>query len=327
MYSNIEPYNKGHISVSKHHCLYFEECGNPKGQPIVFLHGGPGGNISPFYRRLFHPQKFRTILFDQRGSGQSIPFASLEENTTQHLVEDIEVLRNYFGIEKWMIMGGSWGSTLAVAYAIKYPSRVQSMILRGIFLASKSEIAWLYGPNGAALLFPEMYERYRNYLQEHPLVSPCYKGIDDIIPGYYELLTHIDVDVQREAAYEWNYWETSISQLQPYDIPKYDPLDDSIRALARIEAHFFINNTFLPQSDDNVLLEQAKQTLQDIPISIINGRYDAICPSITAYELHKAIPNSRYIIAPTSGHSTSEPEISKAIISEILYQHKKLHRK
>ena len=198
------------------------------------------------------------------------------------------------------------------------------MVLRGLFLASKSEIDWLYGPNGAAKLFPETYERYYNYLQTHNSVSQKYKGVDNLIDGYYELLTHDDINIQREAAYEWNYWETSISQLQTYTIPKFKPSDDTMRALARIEAHFFKHETFLPNSNSktNFLLEQAKMKLQDIPVSIINGRYDVICPSVTAYALHKALPISRLIIAPTSGHSTSEAEITKAIISELLYQHR-----
>ena len=324
MYSNVEPYNSGYIPVSDEHSLYFEECGNPVGRPVIFFHGGPGGNISPFYRRLFHPQKFRTILFDQRGCGQSTPYASLKNNTTQDLVEDIEKIRTYLQIEDWTLMGGSWGSTLAIAYATTYPHRVKTMVLRGVFLASKSEIDWLYGPNGAAKLFPEAYERYYNYLQDHNLVPQQYKGVENLIDGYYELLTHEDINIQREAAYEWNYWETSISQLQTYSIPNFKPSDDTMRALARIEAHFFKHETFFPNfnSKNNFLLEQAKMKLQNIPVSIINGRYDVICPSVTAYELHQVLPSSRLIIAPMSGHSTSEAEISKAIISELLYQHR-----
>ena len=328
MYSNIEPFNKGYIPVSEKHSLYFEECGNPDGLAVIFLHGGPGGNVSPFYRRLFHPRKFRTILFDQRGCGQSRPYASLEDNTTSHLVDDIEKIRTYLQIDSWMVMGGSWGSTLAVAYALAYPKVVQAMVLRGIFLAGQSELDWLYGPKGASLLFPEAYDRYYDYIQTHDLVSKEHKGKSNLIPGYYQLLTHEDLEVQRVAAYEWNYWETSISQLQPYDIPKYDPNDDSGRALARIEAHFFMNNTFLPEKNRhmNYLVDLAQKKLRHTPISIINGRYDVVCPPITAYTLHKALPMSRYIIAHTSGHSTSEKEISKAIIAEMLYHHKTLQK-
>ncbi len=307
MYPQIEPYRHGYLTVSEEHSLYFEEVGNPSGIPVVLLHGGPGGGISPYYRRLFDPKKFRAILFDQRGSGQSRPYASTKENNTPSLIEDIERLRKHLDIKTWIVVGGSWGSTLALAYAIEHTAKVKALLLRGIFLARKTEINWLYGPSGAAQIFPEAYKRFREFL------SP--EERQNLILAYHKRLNSTDPFVYRAAAYEWNRWETSIAMLLPEAPQNFDPDSDQGLAIARIEAHFFCNNSFLPY--DGYLLDQAKIKLQQVPVHIVNGRYDIVCPPKSAIELHESLASSSIKIVKDAGHSTFESGIARSLITQL----------
>ena len=305
MYPIFEPFNSDHLAVSPTHHLYYEEVGHPFGLPVLFLHGGPGGGITTHCRRFFDPTFYRTILFDQRGSGKSRPYACLEENTTAHLVEDIEKLRETLDIDSWIIFGGSWGSTLALAYAIAHPKRVRALVLRGIFLARRHEIEWLYGPNGAAHIFPRSYKRFLSILNTREQTRP--------LESYYQKLTEEPEYKQLIAAREWDIWETSISQLIPVPLPEdeYEDLESSL-GIARIESHYFVHDSFLP--NDDYLLNGARR-LQHIPTFIVNGRYDIVCPIQTAFDLHEAMPHSELIVVPNAGHSTSEKGIEQALLT------------
>ena len=298
MYPLVEPYRTDHLQVSELHSIYFEEVGNPNGQPVVFVHGGPGGGIFPNCRRFFDPKYYRVVLFDQRGAGQSKPYSELRENTTQDLIADMELLREYLQIEQWIVFGGSWGSTLSLAYAIQHSEHVRALVLRGIFLGRTREIEWLYGPNGAACIFPQEYKRFIEFLNPNERDTP--------VQSYYIRLTEGTKDEQLRAAWEWDIWESSISQLMPYtrdwDNSTPDEWQDSL-AIARIETHYFVNNSFFP--DDHYLLDGAA-TLAHVPTTIINGRYDVICPCITAFELAKTMPHADVIIVPDTGHSSME---------------------
>jgi proline iminopeptidase len=304
MYPVFEPYHSDYLPVSPVHYLYYEQVGNPIGTPVVFLHGGPGGGITNQCRRFFDPLHYRVILFDQRGSGKSRPYACIEENTTSHLVDDIEKLRKHLGIKEWIVFGGSWGSTLALAYAIAHQKRVMALVLRGIFLARQQEIDWLYGPNGAARLFPTEYNRFLSVLSTMEKRKP--------LQAYYQKLTKGPEEVQLRAAREWDIWESSISQLLPSPMPddEYTDLETSL-AIARIESHYFVNDSFLPNED--YLLNGASQ-LSNIPTFIVNGRYDIVCPPSTAIELHETMLHSELKIVHNAGHSTSEKGIAKALV-------------
>ena len=303
MYPEVEPYNYGHLKVSPLHTLYYEEIGNPDGVPVVFLHGGPGGGIYANCRTFFNPKFFRVVLFDQRGSGKSVPFACIEDNTTPLLIEDIEKIRNHLNIKKWIVIGGSWGSTLALAYAISHPNRVAGMVLRGVFLGRTQELNWLYGPNGAGSIFPEEYLHFTENLTDAEK--------QNVIHAYHKKLTTGDRQEQAEAVSRWNRWESSISQLvpDPYSINSLSDYNTGL-AIARIECHYFVNNIFLP--DEHYLLRGAAQ-LGLFPTRIINGRYDIVCPVRTAYELHNQMENSQLYIVPDAGHSTTEPGIGQAL--------------
>ena len=305
MYPIFEPYDSGYFPVSDIHQIYYEQIGKPTGQPVLFLHGGPGGGIFPAARRFFDPLFYRVVMFDQRGAGQSIPYACIEENTTEHLIADIEELRQELGIESWIVFGGSWGSTLALAYAISHPNRVEALVLRGIFLARQKEIEWLYGPDGAARLFPLQYERFSGFIGTTDTTA--------LIQAYYQKMTTGEEYDQLIAAREWDIWETSISQLLPLPEQEDDYADlQSSLAIGRIEAHYFAHNSFFPS--DNYLLEGAKK-LPQLPTFIVNGRYDVICPSSSALELHRAIPHSELTIIPDAGHSTGEKGIALALLT------------
>ncbi|MBM74328.1 MAG: prolyl aminopeptidase [Proteobacteria bacterium] len=307
MYPNIEPYHRGFLKVSDVHTLYYEEIGARKGIPIVLLHGGPGGGVNPYYRRLFDPQKYRAILFDQRGSGQSTPFACIDQNDTSSLVEDIERLRRHLNIDKWIVMGGSWGSTLAIAYAITYTERVAALLLRGIFLAQQYEIDWLYGSKGAARIFPQAYKRFQNHIPKEEQ--------SHLIAAYHRRLNHKKPNIYRKAAYEWNLWENSIAMLIPDSPRPFDPNSDKGLAIARIESHYFCNESFLPY--DGYLLEEAQSKLQQIPTHIVNGRYDIVCPPQTAVLLHNVLPRSSLRIVKDAGHSTFETGIARSLITQL----------
>ena len=303
LYDPLEPYNQGMLKVSPVHTLYYEQCGNPEGQPVVFLHGGPGGGLVPNYRRYFDPKAYRIVLFDQRGSGNSTPHASLEENTTWHLVADIERLREHLGVESWMVFGGSWGSTLALAYAETHPERVRSLVLRGIFLCRPKEIAWFY-QHGASAIFPDVWEEYLKIIPERE------RG--NMLEAYYRRLISEDDAVRLEAARAWSIWEGSTSKLIP-DQGLIDLFGDPHKALslARIEAHYFINNSFF--ETDNYLIENIGR-IRHIPAVIVQGRYDVVCPAENAWELHRAWPEAELNIIADAGHSITEPGIVSALV-------------
>ena len=305
LYDPIEPYDSGHLKVSDIHQLYYEQCGNPKGKPVVFLHGGPGAGLVDDYRRFFDPQAYRIVLFDQRGAGKSIPHASLEQNTTWDLVADIERLREHLSVERWLVFGGSWGSTLGLAYAVTHPDRVTGLVLRGIFLCRPMETTWLYEDDGAAAIFPENWERYKSIIPESE------RG--DMIRAYYARLTSDDASVRMEAAQAWSNWEASALKLIPDQklIDDFNEPEKSI-ALARIECHYFINNCFF--ETDNYLLDQIDR-IQNIPGVIVHGRYDIICPCVSAWDLHRAWPKADLKMIPDAGHSVFETGITDALIT------------
>ncbi|HEY8225502.1 MAG TPA: prolyl aminopeptidase [Pyrinomonadaceae bacterium] len=305
LYAEIEPYDTGHLKVSPVHELYYEQCGNPKGKPVVFLHGGPGAGLVPEYRRFFDPEAYRVILFDQRGAGRSIPHASLEDNTTWHLIEDIERLRQHFGFEQWLVFGGSWGSTLSLAYAEMHPDKARGLVLRGIFLSRPIETQWLYEDSlGASAIFPDAWEEYIR------VIPKTERG--DIIKAYYRRLTSEDASVRMEAARAWSTWEASALKLLPDQklIDEFSEPEKAI-ALARIECHYFINNCFF--ETDNYLLENIDR-IRHIPTVIVHGRYDIVCPFRSAWDLHRAWPEATLRTIPDAGHSVFEPGITDALI-------------
>jgi proline iminopeptidase len=303
LYDPIEPYNSGHLAVSNIHTLYYEQSGNPEGQPVVFLHGGPGGGLIPDYRRYFDPAAYRVVLFDQRGSGQSTPHANLEDNTTWHLVSDIERLREHLGIESWQVFGGSWGSTLALAYAQAHATRVRQLVLRGIFLCRPKEIRWFY-QEGASAIFPDVWEQYVRVIPERE------RG--DMLSAYYHRLTSDDETVRLEAARAWSIWEGSTSKLFPDpDLIHHFGEAQQALSLARIECHYFMNNAFF--ETDNYLIENVGK-IRSIPTVIVQGRYDVVCPLMSAWELHRAWPEAELRIIADAGHSASEPGIISALV-------------
>ena len=303
LYPEIEPYNQFFLSVDDPHKLYVEESGNPEGKPVVFLHGGPGGGTSANHRRLFDPEHYRIILFDQRGSGKSTPHASLENNTTWDLVGDIETLRKHLGIDKWFVFGGSWGSTLALSYAQTHPEAVTGLILRGIFLCTKEEIQWFY-QGGVDMLFPDLWE---DYVRPIPVAK---RG--DMVKAYYELLDGPDQKKKLEAAKAWSVWEGSTVKLIPDpDTISVFEADDKALAMARIECHYFIHDCWL---EPNQLLRDANK-IRKIPTWIIHGRYDVVCPVKNAWELHKAFPEAKLQIIPDAGHAYDEPGILTALLN------------
>jgi proline iminopeptidase len=303
LYPAIEPFDTGRLKVSPVHELYYEQCGNANGKPVVFLHGGPGGGISPDYRRYFDPQVYRIVLFDQRGSGKSTPHASIEENTTWHLVADIERLREHLKIERWQVFGGSWGSTLALAYSEKHPDRVTELVLRGIFLCRPKEIQWFY-QEGASAIFADVWEEYLKVIPENERA--------DMVRAYYRRLTSDDPAVRLEAARAWSIWEGSTSKLF-FDYNSIEKFGDPEFALAfaRIECHYFMNNSFF--DTDNYLIENV-QPIRKIPAVIVQGRYDVVCPMTSAWDLYRAWPEAELKMIQDAGHSISEPGIIDALV-------------
>lgn len=302
-YPEIQPYRTHRLKVSQIHELYVEEAGNPKGKPVVFLHGGPGGGISPDHRRYFDPSSYRIILFDQRGCGQSTPFAEIQENTTWDLVADIEKIRELMQIEKWLVFGGSWGSTLALSYAVTHPEKVTGLVLRGIFLCRPSEIHWFY-QDGASRIYPDYFQPYHDFIPAEE------RG--DFVKAYYKRLTSSDQKIQLEAARRWSQWEmaTSYLNVSPTAIESMDEPEKAL-PFARIECHYFMNNAFF--KTENFLLESASK-IQHLPAVIVQGRYDIVCPPTSAWELHKALPKSKLHFIPAAGHSASEPGVRSALI-------------
>ena len=302
-YPELQPYSRGRLRVSELHEIYYEECGNPRGKPVVVLHGGPGGGISPFLRRLHDPKRYRIIVFDQRGCGQSTPHAELRENTTWHLVADMEALRSHLGIETWQVLGGSWGSTLGLAYAQTHRERVDELILRGIFTVRQREIKWFY-QEGASALFPEAWE---GYLAPIPADER-----HDLVAAYYKRLTGADATEQMVCAKAWSQWEASTLCLIPNPKLISDFGGDAFAlAFARIECHYFINRGFF-ETDDQLLSGAAK--LRGLPGAIIQGRYDVVTPAETAWALHKGWPEADFEIIPDAGHTAMEPGLTDALI-------------
>lgn len=304
LYPAIEAWSAEHLDVGNGHHIYVEQSGNRYGIPVIFVHGGPGGGTSVLQRRYFNPEKYRIILFDQRGCGRSRPHASLEDNTTWHLVADLEMIRNHLDIERWVVFGGSWGSTLSLIYAEQHPEAVLGLVLRGIFLGRAQELNWLYD-GGTRSIFPEGWEEFADHI-------PCEEQ-HDLIGAYYKRLTNPDRKIMLDAAYRWATWESRAVTLVPdMEAIRQNTTTDFAAAIARIEAHYFVNNCFLDR--DNQILESIGK-IAHLPIYIIQGRYDAICPPISAWELHKSLPDSTLHMVPVAGHSAFEADIIHYLIS------------
>ena len=302
-YPEIQPFQRGRLRVSPLHEIYYEQCGNPRGQPAVVLHGGPGGGITPFLRQMHDPSHYRIILFDQRGCGQSTPHAELAENTTWDLVADMERLRQHLGIERWQVAGGSWGSTLALAYAETHPERVTGLVVRGIFTVRRSEIEWFY-QRGADALFPDVWDTY---------VAPIPEAErHDLIAAYHRRLTGTDPAAQLACARAWSQWEGATLSLlpDPRRVTEFGA-DRFALAFARIECHYFQNRGFFAR--DGQLIAEAHR-LKGIPGTIIQGRYDVVTPMVTAWDLHKAWPEAEFVVVPDAGHTATEPGIADAVI-------------
>lgn len=304
LYPEIEPYNTGMLQVSTLHRIYYEESGNPNGKPTLFLHGGPGGGTDPKQRRFFDPAHYRIILVDQRGCGKSTPHAELRENTTWDLVADLEKLRIHLGLERWQVFGGSWGSTLALAYAETHPRRVSELVLRGIFLLRRSELLWFY-QDGASALFPDAWQPYWEHIPE------AERG--DMMKAYYRRLTSDDPAVRAEAARRWSVWEAATSfLLQRPDHIAHAAQDAFSLAFARIECHYFVHHGFLEREQQ--LLENAGR-LRQTPAVIVQGRYDVVCPLHSAWQLHRAWPEADLRIVDDAGHSAFEPGTIHELVS------------
>lgn len=304
LYPPIAPYTEYKLRVSDLHEIHVQESGNPHGKPIIFLHGGPGGGIEAVYRQFFDPKVWRVILFDQRGCGQSRPFAELSENTTWDLVSDIEKIRQHLGIYRWVVFGGSWGSTLALAYALSHKASCAALILRGIFLLRQCELDWFYLENGTAKMFPEAYQQFIAPISQHER--------EDIVASYYKLLTSDNRSERIKAAKAWSTWETTTSRLRvDPSLVRKGADDEFAEAFARIECHYFVNKGWF-ESDDYLLKNAPK--LQGIPGVIVQGRYDVICPPVTAWELHQAWPGSELHLIADAGHSILEDGIASRLI-------------
>ncbi|NVB39945.1 prolyl aminopeptidase [Pseudenhygromyxa sp. WMMC2535] len=304
LYPAISSHESGHLRVSPIHELYWEQSGNPAGKPVLFLHGGPGGGTDPKHRRFFDPSRYRIVLFDQRGCGRSRPHASLEDNTTWSLVEDIERLRQHLGIERWQVFGGSWGSTLALAYAQTHPQRVTELVLRGIFTFTQAEMDWFYG-GGTATLFPDAWADFVAPIPE------AERG--DLIRAYHRRLTSDDPKLRARCATSWSLYECRVATLMPDPEVAAHCQDPSFTLpFARIECHYFVNGGFLDH--DRQLLEDCAK-IRHIPTSIVHGRYDVICPVRNAWQLHQQLPEAELEIVPDAGHSAFEPGIISALVA------------
>ena len=303
LYPKIDPFNTFRLKVSDLHEIFVEESGNPNGKPVIFLHGGPGGGIEPVYRQYFNPDKWRIIIFDQRGCGQSTPHAELQENTTWDLVDDIEKIREYLDIDTWTVFGGSWGSTLSLSYSITHPDRCSALILRGIFLLRKKEINWFY-QEGCSFIYPDAWEKYLSPIPEDER--------DDLVSAYYKRLTSDDEQIRIEAAKAWSIWEASTSKLFQSQKSLHS-FDDSkvAEAFARIECHYFTNKGFF--ETDNWIIDNIAK-IKHIPTDIVQGRYDVVCPMVSAWELHRAFPDAGLHIIQDSGHSMTEDGIRSKLI-------------
>jgi len=304
LYPALEPFDTGYLPGSGPHEIYYEQCGNPRGKPAVFLHGGPGAGGDATARRFFDPSRYRIVLLDQRGCGRSRPHAEVRDNTTWDLIADIEALRVKLGIERWLVFGGSWGSTLALLYAETHPDRVTELVLRGIFLLRPSEIDWFY-QHGASELYPDAWEPYWNFIPE------AEQG--DMLAAYHRRLTGPDPVVALEAARRWSVWEGSTSHLRASasTVARFGE-DQFALAFARLEAHYFVNQAFMEVPDQ--ILRDVRR-LQHIPAVIVQGRYDVVCPLRSAWDLHRAWPEATLVIVPDAGHSAFEPGIVHELVT------------
>jgi proline iminopeptidase len=304
LYPAIEPFDQCRLEVSGRHNLYYEQCGNPKGKPVVFLHGGPGGGCAPTSRRFFNPALYRIVLFDQRGCGRSTPHADLVDNTTWDLVADIERLRVHLGIDRWQVFGGSWGATLALTYAQTHPDCVTELVLRGIFTLRRAEMLWFY-QHGAHALFPDAFEPYRDFIPDGE------RG--DMMSAYYRRLTSDDKDIQIAAARTWSRWEGAASFIAPSTNNGASSAagDQFALAFARIECHYFVHGGFF-ERDDQILANV--DTIRHIPAVIVHGRYDVVCPLVNAWDLHRAWPEADLRITPDAGHSAYDPGNRQALL-------------
>lgn len=304
LYPEIEPYAKHQLQVDDIHQIYVEECGNPKGIPIVYNHGGPGSGSGTDSRRFFDPKKYRIIIYDQRGSGRSTPAGELINNTTQHLINDLELIRQKLGISKWILFGGSWGSTLSLLYGQAFPQHVIAFILRGIFLARQKDIEWLMTPHGVNVIFPDYWEEFTSILPATHRHQPLLM--------YYDLLNSDDEKLKIKAAKNWSDWESKILTLVPRKdlVQRFHEVDE-ILSFAKIECHYAINNYFL---EPNQILRNIHK-IKDIPAVLIHGRFDMVCPLENAFCLHKAWPNSKLQILPKAGHSSKDVAILRALIA------------
>lgn len=303
LFPPLEPFNFGFMEKDDH-SIYYEQCGNPNGKPAVFLHGGPGGGGSTQVRRFFNPDKYHIVIFDQRGCGRSLPHGCLKNNTTWDLVEDIENLKVQLGIKKWLVFGGSWGSTLALAYSQTYPNSVSEMVLRGIFMLRKKELDWFY-QYGASNIFPEAWQKFIEPIEENER--------DDLMAAYHKIFLSNNEEKKLNAAIAWSRWEGSTSSLS-YNPDMANSFSDPKFALAfaLIENHYFVNKGFLEH--ENQLIESGINIIRDIPTVIVQGRYDIVCPISTAWELSQNWPEAELIIAPSSGHTAFELEITHELI-------------
>jgi proline iminopeptidase len=303
-YPPIEPFDSGYLAVGDGHEIYYEQCGNPAGKPALFVHGGPGAGGDVNSRRFFDPKGYRIVVFDQRGSGRSRPHASLEANTTWHLVADIERLRAHLGIERWLVFGGSWGSTLSLAYAQAHARAVSELVLRGIFLLRRFELEWFY-QYGASVLFPEQWQQY--------LAPIPVEERHDLLAAFHRRLLSDDARERLAAARAWSIWEGATSSLKPNPAREAQfGADDFALALARIEAHYFVNRGFF-SSESQLLDDVAK--IRRIPAVIVQGRYDVVCPIVSAWELHRRWPEADFRVVVDAGHSAYEPGITSELVA------------
>jgi proline iminopeptidase len=301
LYSPIDPYSQQMLDTGDGHQIYVEQCGNPEGVPVVILHGGPGGGCSPAMRRYFDPDFYRIVLFDQRGCGRSRPHASVTNNTTWHLVDDIELIRETLDIDSWLVFGGSWGATLSLVYAQSHPERVRQLVLRGVFLMTRAELDWFYG-GGAGRFWPEAWSRFVSLIphEEH----------DDLISAYHRRLFSGDLPLEVRYGRAWSAWENSLASIHSNGASGEGP-GDYARAFARLENHYFMNDGFLGQ--DKQILTQMDR-IKDIPGTIVQGRYDMICPPASAWQLAEAWPAADLKLIRNAGHALSEPGISSELV-------------
>ena len=304
LYPRIDPFDQRMLAVGDGHSVYVEQCGNPSGVPVVVLHGGPGGGCSPSMRRYFDPDIYRVVLFDQRGCGRSRPHASVADNTTWHLVADIELIRRTLDIDAWMVFGGSWGATLALIYAEAHPARVRHLILRGVFLMTEAELDWFYA-GGAGRFWPDVWRRFVQMIPE------AERG--DLIAAYHKRLFSGDMMTETRFARAWAGWENTLASIDN-DGPAGESPADYARAFARLENHYFTHRGFLDR-DGQILSDIGR--IADVPGTIVQGRYDMICPPVSADALHRSWPASRLDLVPRAGHALSEPGISAALVREM----------